>query len=183
MFGESRPCVGSRRRFGPDPLCAGPGDEGATSRPDGSWVATARARELGGRCRARCPRRESGDRPLGAGCGRNEVLRPRRWRRGVREQLGSRAALLHGYRHPHRVDSQPPRLQQRGARGRRCGSRAADQCLSRRPARGHHRHRRRKPVRDPDETTSSITWRRTFKARPSGASEPLSAPNRWSRDA
>ena len=43
---------------------------------------------------------------------RNEVLRPRWRRRGIREQLGGRSALLHGNRYPYRVDSQPTRLQQ-----------------------------------------------------------------------
>ena len=71
--------------------------------------------------------------------------------RRLREQLGDRAAVLLGHRDPDRVHPQPTRLQQRGARGGRCGPGAVDQRLPRRPPRGHHRRRRGQPVRDPDQ--------------------------------
>ena len=117
MLRKSWACISAGGRSGPDPLCAGPGDEGAASRPDGARAATTRTQELGGCGRSGRAGRQGGDRPLGTGRGGNEVLRPRRRRRGLREQLGGRATVLLRYRHPHRVDSQSARVQQRGPRG------------------------------------------------------------------
>ena len=151
MQREQRPGVGARRRPGADPLRGRSSDPGpSVGAVDCRWRKPRRD-HLGRGGRSRRPRHQGGHRSLGAGCGGNEVLRPWwRWRR-FREQLGGWAVLFFRRRHPHRIDSQPPGLQQRGPCRRGCRGRHPQQRLCGRRARRHHPDRRRQFLRNPDQ--------------------------------
>ena len=175
---ERGPLIGSRSRACADALRSRPRDARAPGRPADRPGRGTGEGHVGAGGGPRIARGEGGDRPLGTRRRRHEVLRPRRWRRWIREQLGGRPVLLLGHRDPLGFDPQSARVQQRGARRRRCGRRAPSRIPTwTRSSRTRSSSWARIPTR-PRPTTSSPTWCRTSRAP---RSRPSARPSRANR--